>query len=188
MMLRCVFASGISIRTAGRKTRWSRQRGAGWRISRKDRRRRTSKKTELKLTNVARASLEELRLDYEDYLRQRGLPVFEAEDPILKRFKARRCKTIAEVSDWIQQERKQIPDGQGSTPPSKDPDGFAVDNGNPGKPFSSAELAANAALSLLNLVCYLLGRQIATQAEAFEQEGGFTERLHRVRKQRPGKT
>src|SRR6202789_2689591 len=33
----------------------------------------TSKKTELKLTNVARASLEELRLDYEDYLRQRGL-------------------------------------------------------------------------------------------------------------------
>jgi four helix bundle protein len=33
----------------------------------------TSKKTELKLTNVARASLEELRLDYEDFLRQRGL-------------------------------------------------------------------------------------------------------------------
>ena len=33
----------------------------------------TSKKMEMKLTNVARASLEELRLDYEDYLRQRGL-------------------------------------------------------------------------------------------------------------------
>src|ERR1700687_3151363 len=33
----------------------------------------TSKKTELKLTNVARASLEELKLDYEDYLRQRQL-------------------------------------------------------------------------------------------------------------------
>lgn len=33
----------------------------------------TSKKTELKLTNVARASLEELRLDYEDYLRQRNM-------------------------------------------------------------------------------------------------------------------
>jgi len=33
----------------------------------------TSKKTELKLTGVARASLEELRLDYEDYLRQRHL-------------------------------------------------------------------------------------------------------------------
>jgi hypothetical protein len=33
----------------------------------------TSKKMEMKLTNVARASLEELRLDYEDFLRQRGL-------------------------------------------------------------------------------------------------------------------
>ena len=39
----------------------------------------TSKKTELKLTNVARASLEELLLDYEDFLRQRGLPAWEKE-------------------------------------------------------------------------------------------------------------
>lgn len=37
----------------------------------------TSKKTELKLTQVARASLEELRLDYEDFLRQRKLPTWE---------------------------------------------------------------------------------------------------------------
>src|SRR6266481_6600137 len=36
----------------------------------------TSKKTELKLTNVARASLEELRLDYEDFLRQRGMALW----------------------------------------------------------------------------------------------------------------
>jgi four helix bundle protein len=36
----------------------------------------TSKKTELKLTNVARASLEELRLDYEDFLRQHGHPIW----------------------------------------------------------------------------------------------------------------
>ena len=34
----------------------------------------TSKETEIKLTNVARASLEELRLDYEDFLRHRRLP------------------------------------------------------------------------------------------------------------------
>jgi four helix bundle protein len=39
----------------------------------------TSKKFELKLTNVARASLEELRLDYEDFLRQRGLPLWRRE-------------------------------------------------------------------------------------------------------------
>jgi len=37
----------------------------------------TSKKFELKLTSVAQASLEELRLDYEDFLRQRGLPLWE---------------------------------------------------------------------------------------------------------------
>jgi four helix bundle suffix protein len=42
-------------------------------------------------------------------------------------------------------------------------------------------LAANAALSLLNLACHLLDRQLAAQAEAFLKEGGFTERLYRLR-------
>ncbi len=42
----------------------------------------TSKKTEIKLTNVAKASLEELRLDYEDFLRQRNLPIMKPDDPI----------------------------------------------------------------------------------------------------------
>lgn len=41
----------------------------------------TSKKTELKLTNVARASLEELRLDYEDFLRQGGLSIWDKDSP-----------------------------------------------------------------------------------------------------------
>src|SRR5258708_27847774 len=41
----------------------------------------TSKKMEMKLTNVARASLEELRLDYEDYLRHRALAPWPKEDP-----------------------------------------------------------------------------------------------------------
>jgi restriction system protein len=41
----------------------------------------TSKKTELKLTNVARASLEELLLDYEDFLRQRGLRIWDKNSP-----------------------------------------------------------------------------------------------------------
>ncbi len=50
----------------------------------------TSRKTELKLTNVSRASLEELRLDYEDFLRQRGLPVLSPDHPALVRFKRRR--------------------------------------------------------------------------------------------------
>src|SRR5438309_7120999 len=66
----------------------------------------TSKKTELKLTSVARASLEELRLDYEDFLRQRGLAQWEPEHPALKRFKALRCTTLEEVRAWVVEERK----------------------------------------------------------------------------------
>ncbi|MBE0597912.1 MAG: hypothetical protein IH614_11635, partial [Desulfuromonadales bacterium] len=47
-----------------------------------------------------------------------------------------------------------------------------------------AELAANAALVLLAVACSLLDRQLAAQAKAFETEGGFTERLYRVRSAR----
>jgi len=68
----------------------------------------TSKKTEIKLTNVARASLEELRLDYEDFLRQRGLRLWEPEDPRRKALVARRCKSAEEVALWI----KEIHDGR----------------------------------------------------------------------------
>ncbi len=41
----------------------------------------TSKKTEIKLTGVARASLEELLLDYQDFLRQRGLRLWQKDEP-----------------------------------------------------------------------------------------------------------
>ena len=67
----------------------------------------TSKKMELKFTNVARASLEELRFDYEDYLRHRGLDQWPPDDPALKRFKALRCATVAEVKAWVVAERKR---------------------------------------------------------------------------------
>ncbi|HEV2854092.1 MAG TPA: four helix bundle suffix domain-containing protein [Thermoanaerobaculia bacterium] len=141
----------------------------------------TSKKTEIKLTNVARASLEELRLDYEDFLRQRGLPLLPPDHPALVRFKARRCITVEEVRQWITDEHgraRTITDSKqaGTTPVS-------VREG-PCSSVSSPALVANAALSLLNLCCYLLDRQLAAQAQAFENEGGFTERLYRVRNKR----
>jgi len=50
--------------------------------------------------------------------------------------------------------------------------------------WRSAELAANGALSLLNVCCHLLDRQLGAQASAFEREGGFTERLYRVRSEK----
>jgi four helix bundle protein len=64
----------------------------------------TSKKTELKLTNVARASLEELRLDYEDFLRQRKLELYTPNNPVLTRFKAKRCATLEQFRNWISEE------------------------------------------------------------------------------------
>ncbi|MDO9582943.1 MAG: four helix bundle suffix domain-containing protein [Desulfomicrobium sp.] len=54
----------------------------------------------------------------------------------------------------------------------------------PATPLAPETLAANAALSLLNLACHLLDRQLAAQAENFLQEGGFTERLYRLRSKR----
>src|ERR1043166_9134755 len=66
----------------------------------------TSKKTELKLTNVARASLEELRLDYEDFLRQRGLALRERNDPRRAELVARRPKTADAVADWARDGRR----------------------------------------------------------------------------------
>ena len=48
-------------------------------------------------------------------------------------------------------------------------------------PSTYSELAANATLALIAVACGLLDRQIASQARSFEDEGGFTERLHRVR-------
>lgn len=50
-----------------------------------------------------------------------------------------------------------------------------------------AEIIANGALALIAVVCSLLDRQLAAQAAAFENEGGFTERLYRVRSQKRGK-
>jgi four helix bundle suffix protein len=148
----------------------------------------TSKKTELKLTSVARASLEELRLDYEDFLRQRGWEQWAPEHPALKRFKARRCATLEEVRAWVQEERKRArtnTDGHGRTRRRPGASGSVKVGGSPCAPApGSAELVANAALSLLNLCCYFLERQIASQARAFVDEGGFTERLYRVRSQR----
>jgi four helix bundle suffix protein len=124
----------------------------------------TSKKFELKLTSVARASLEELRLDYEGFLRQRSMPLLPHDHPALMRFKKKRCATLQAVQAWVRDEHGRV---------QTDADNAIS--------LASSALAANAALSLLNLACYLLDQQIAAQAKAFEEEGGFTERLYRVR-------
>ncbi len=149
----------------------------------------TSKKTELKLTNVARASLEELRLDYEDFLRQRGLPMWEPEHPALVRFKAKRCSSLEDVRAWVEEEKKHTDEhgrtGANTDRKNKNQKSVAVGGGQCGSVPDSV-LVANAALSLLNLCCYLLDRQLEAQAKAFEAEGGFTERLYKKRREAKG--
>jgi len=148
----------------------------------------TSKKTEMKLTSVARASLEELRLDYEDFLRQREMPLLPPDHPALKRFRAMRCATLDEVRAWVAAERRGK---HGPARTHTDEHGRRDDlepsvsvHAGPCPSLSSSTLVANAALSLLNVCCYLLDRQLAAQATAFERDGGFTERLYRVRSKR----
>lgn len=144
----------------------------------------TSKKTELKLTNVARASLEELRLDYEDYLRHRGLRQWPPEHAALMRFKAKRCATLEQVRNWVAEERRRQRTNRDTCGRALKSGSVAVRESQCQPVLRSAELVANAALSLLNLACYLLDKQIAAQEKAFVEEGGFTERLYRVRSQR----
>jgi four helix bundle suffix protein len=129
---------------------------------------------------VARASLEELRLDYEDFLRQRRLPIWNREDPRRASLIARRCSTADDIALWA----KAVHDGQHGQ------------NGRHGRNLASTgstsstpsttypEIAANAALILIAVACSLLDRQIAAQSDAFEKEGGFSERMYRVRSAR----
>ncbi len=142
----------------------------------------TSKKTELKLTNVAKASLEELRLDYEDFLRQRNLSRWAPDDPRRRALVARRCATADGVAQWVKEIREiHGQDGQhGRDGRSNHPE--SIESIQSIQSIDSVEaVAANAALVLIGVAVALLDRQITAQAAAFEREGGFTERLHRVR-------
>lgn len=116
----------------------------------------TSKKTELKLTNVARASLEELKLDYEDFLRQNQYKVWDYADIRRKELISLRLSTADEFSLWA----KQLADKEQGIIP---------------------EIAANGMSVLISVACTLLDRQLKAQAELFQREGGFTERLYHNR-------
>ncbi|MCC5842803.1 MAG: four helix bundle protein [Verrucomicrobia bacterium] len=129
----------------------------------------TSKKTELKLTQVARASLEELKLDYEDFLRQHDLERWQRDNPLRQSLIDCRCKTADEVGRWIVETVKGCGKGVGKE--------VLLQKTYP-------EFSANAALVLITVACALLDRQVEALARNFEKEGGFTERLYRVRTQK----
>jgi len=132
----------------------------------------TSKKTELKLTNVAKASLEELLLDFEDFLRQRKLPQWDKNSPralaVRKRYRGFPAKWFAE---------SDLSDRSDESDKSELLDPYGIADATP-------EAAANTLLCLINQAIYLLKRQIEKLEQDFVEEGGFTEKLYRVRTQR----
>ncbi|MBI2436544.1 MAG: four helix bundle protein [Candidatus Magasanikbacteria bacterium] len=115
----------------------------------------TSKKTEIKLVGVARASLEELLLDYQDFLRQKELKLWSKDD-----VHAGDVRALAYMSNRSYRTYRSY--------------------------MTIAESAANAMICLIHQTNYLLDRQLKSLEQAFLDEGGFTERLYKVRRDRRG--
>ena len=113
----------------------------------------TSKKFELKLVGVARASLEELLLDYQDFLRQRKLPLWKKDHP-----KAQQIRKLAYASNRSYMTYRTYIEG------------------------ASPEVAANALICLIHQANFLLDQQLRQLEKQFIEKGGFTEKLYRARK------
>ena len=137
----------------------------------------TSKKAELKLTGVARASLEELLLDYEDFLRQRGLRIWDKNSPEALSVRRRYRSDGSDGSD--RSDRSDRSDGSDGSDRSGAADPYCIAT-------ASAEVAANTLICLTNQASFLLGRQLRKLEQQFLAEGGFTERLYRERQKRRG--
>ncbi|MDE6498427.1 MAG: four helix bundle suffix domain-containing protein [Muribaculaceae bacterium] len=111
----------------------------------------TSKETEIKLTNVAKASLEELLIDYEDYLRQHSLNVWPAT-----------CERVMRLREYLRTE-------QFMTEPLKYSGRM------------NAEEFCNLCITLINQCTYMLRRLLQRQQEQFLEAGGIKERMYRAR-------
>ena len=131
----------------------------------------TSKKTELKLTNVAKASQEELLEDYRSFLRQRNLKIWDARSLEAKMIRESRPETLSQLRQLMACLVSDLSDASDKSDKSD-------------KNAIKQEVAANTMICLVNQETFLLGRQIARLAADFETQGGFTERLYRVRSEK----
>jgi restriction system protein len=116
-----------------------------------------------------------LLLDYEDFLRQRGLRLWHKESPEAL---AVRKKYLSDRSN--KSDRSDPPDpsdrsASSDRPDASDPYGISA---------ATPEVAANTLICLINQASYLLGRQLQKLEQQFLEEGGFTERLYRERQAR----
>lgn len=112
----------------------------------------TSKRGELKLTNIARASLEELLADYRDFLRTQGLKEWTKDHPYAKRLRA----------------LNQLPDATYET--------FRK-----GIEHADSEICANVIIGLVKVTNYLLDQQIRRLEKDSVVRRGVRERMTRAR-------
>ena len=117
----------------------------------------TSLETQIKLTNVARATLDELLEDYLDYLKSHSSAEWPMEDE--KKAAAREfAKLHADWDEW-----KQLFETR------------------------PAETLCNLMIVLIQQARYLLDRMLAWQEEDFKKNGGVRERMHAARTEARGK-
>jgi four helix bundle suffix protein len=112
----------------------------------------TSKESEIKLTNVARSSLEELLEDYRDFLRLRGLRLWDKDSR-----EALFVRKLGSKSDV-----------------SYESYGTYIET-------RPAEVVANIIICLIHQTNYLLDQQVRKMEQAFVQEGGMRERMTQAR-------
>jgi restriction system protein len=123
----------------------------------------TSSQTELRLVNVARASLDELLLDFEDFLRQRGLAAWDKDSP-----EAREVRSVGAKRD------RTDPSDQTDLSDHKKNYARWLEHPNP-------TVVANALICLIHQANYLLDRQIQGLERRFVESGSYTERLAAAR-------
>ena len=121
----------------------------------------TSKETEIKLINVARASLEELLLDYEDFLRVRNFQKWDKD---------------SKEALFVRKLGNQVDRSHGSHETYSLYKGFVESR--------PAEVVANIALCLIHQANYLLDRQLKSLEQEFLKAGGIRERMMKARLQR----
>ena len=138
----------------------------------------TSSQTELRLLNAARSSLEELLLDYEDFLFHRHLPQWSPDSA-----EARAVRAVGQQLGRVRPDQPDRPDRSDPSDPQAQRRALHalyarwLDHADPA-------VRANAIICLIHQANYLLDQQITALEQAFIEEGGYSEQLATARLQR----
>ncbi len=141
----------------------------------------SSSQTELRLVGVARASLDELLLDYEDFLRQRGLRSWNKNDPEAQEVRnlARRTQEVSgghETSPVSDRTDRSDPSDRSDHSPSSDIQPYV-----PWLTHSDPAVVANTIICLIHQANFLLDQQLIALERKFIEEGGYSENLASAR-------